>query len=237
MSVEAITWAFDLEIDDPIEKFVLVALANYADGYGLCWVSQARLVQRCSCSERKVRYAIRALEERGLILRFERRRDNGSRSSDGSLLVGFPGREIPRSREDHAEFSRLDVVAWEAVTTSTRHVVPGAATRHGVPPPPGTVCRSPRHGVPPQNHHRIHNIESFPPTPQNAGAETKPEENRNEQERGRKRRPETSDRRGTVAGIPRDAWAAAAARADQGGVQFKSPASGSGGDGGGGENG
>ncbi|WP_280142376.1 hypothetical protein [Pseudovibrio ascidiaceicola] len=37
ISVQAITWAYGRgDITDPIEKFVLITTANFADEYGLC---------------------------------------------------------------------------------------------------------------------------------------------------------------------------------------------------------
>src|SRR5699024_10402437 len=76
----------------------------------------------------------------GLIVRVPRRRDNGSRQSVVAILVGFPDRTVPSSREDHEVFRLLDVDAWEKVATSNRHRVPPVAT--------GTTCPTPRHHVP-----------------------------------------------------------------------------------------
>lgn len=135
------TWAYGLPCDgDPIGKFILVTLANFADDFGVTWVSQGRLQRDCACSERKVRDALNAFETAGLILRTMRRRGDGSRQSDGIVLVGFPGRVIPARRDDHHIFELLDDVAWARVSTSNRPRVPVVAT--------GTTCRSNRHHVP-----------------------------------------------------------------------------------------
>ena len=144
MSVQAISWAYRVAgIDDPIEAFLLVTLANYADEFGVCFPSQSTLRANCRCSERKVRDSLKSLEERGLILRIMRRRDNGSRRSDVIILIGFDERNPLRSPSDHPVLERLNLVEAD---------LSGAINRHTVPPAPtGTTCPTPRHHVPPLN--------------------------------------------------------------------------------------
>ena len=132
MSVQAITWAFQASVADPIKKFILVTLGNYADEYGVCWPSQSTLIAACSCSERKLRESLKSLEAEGWIKRIQRRRKNGSRRSDAVLLVGFSERKIPLSADEHPILALLDVVPDDTPSTITRHVVPGL-NRHVVP--------------------------------------------------------------------------------------------------------
>jgi len=143
MSVQAITWAFQASVADPIKKFILVTLGNYADEYGVCWPSQSTLIAACSCSERKLRESLKSLEAEGWIKRIQRRRKNGSRRSDAVLLVGFSERKIPLSADEHPILALLDVVPDDTPSTITRHVVPGlnrhvvpGLNRHVVPDPP-----------------------------------------------------------------------------------------------------
>ena len=147
MSVQAITWAFQASVADPIKKFILVTLGNYADEYGVCWPSQSTLIVACSCSERKLRESLKSLEAEGWIKRIQRRRKNGSRRSDAVLLVGFPERKIPLSADEHPILALLDVVSTDTPSTITRHVVPGL-NRHVVP---GLN----RHVVPGLNRHVV----------------------------------------------------------------------------------
>ena len=135
MSVQAITWAYQTNISDPIKKFILVTLGNYADEYGVCWPSQSTLIAACSCSERKLRESLKSLEAEGWIKRIQRRRKNGSRRSDAVLLVGFLERKIPLLADEHPILALLDVVPEDTPTTINRHVVPGPP-RHVVPDPP-----------------------------------------------------------------------------------------------------
>lgn len=141
VSVQAITWALSIDDpDDPITRFVLVALANYADDYGVCWPAQSTLLENVKCSERKLRNCLRELVEGGFIEVVERRRPNGSRRSNAYLLIGFEGRKIPQEAGDHPIIAPPDVAPPSAADTSNRHDMPPAAT--------GTTCRATRHHVP-----------------------------------------------------------------------------------------
>lgn len=90
MSVQAITWAYSVaDLDDPITRFALVTLANYADQQRVCTLSQARLLSYLRCSERKLRYCLRDLEAAGLIRAVERCRSDGSRAPNAYELTGW----------------------------------------------------------------------------------------------------------------------------------------------------
>lgn len=110
MSVQAVSWAFAAPISDSTEKFVLVAISNYADEFGVCWPSQATLIAHCSCSERKLRDCLKSLDARGFIKRVARWRPNGSRRSDAVLLIGFSGRRLPCSPDEHPILALFDPV-------------------------------------------------------------------------------------------------------------------------------
>jgi DNA-binding transcriptional MocR family regulator len=108
VSVQAISWAFSVPgIDDTYEAFVLVALANYADDYGVAFPSVSTLASECRCSTRKVKYALAALEERGLIQGISRRRPNGSQRSSAFILTGFADRKIPARADEHPVLEQL----------------------------------------------------------------------------------------------------------------------------------
>lgn len=89
MSVEAITWAVKFEAENATEKAVLLILANYADGEGTSFPGQQSIAKQASCGERTVRRILSSLEERGVIRREERRRRDGSRTSDVIVLAAF----------------------------------------------------------------------------------------------------------------------------------------------------
>jgi helix-turn-helix protein len=89
MSVEAITWAVKYPAENATEKAILLVLANYADGAGASFPGQQSIASLASCGERTVRRVLASFEERGIIRREERRRRDGSRTSDVIVLVAF----------------------------------------------------------------------------------------------------------------------------------------------------
>ena len=89
MSVEAITWAVKFPAENATEKAILLVLANYADGSGASFPGQQSIADQAACGERTVRRILASLEERGVIRREERRRRDGSRTSDVIVLVAF----------------------------------------------------------------------------------------------------------------------------------------------------
>lgn len=82
MSVRAITAAMDVRGVSPTEKLLLIVLANYADEHNRCYPSQSRLADEACLSRRSVTTILGDLQARGLITRVERKRPDGSRSSD-----------------------------------------------------------------------------------------------------------------------------------------------------------
>jgi len=90
MSVQAITCALAVRGVSASEKLVLLALANYADEHMRCWPSQARLADDTCLTERTMRSVLASLEERRLLSRKERRRQDGTRASD-VITLHFAG--------------------------------------------------------------------------------------------------------------------------------------------------
>lgn len=81
MSVQAMTWAIDLEIK-PMPKLVLICLANYSDKDGHAFPGQKRLAEDSGLSVRAVRDNLEKLEFCGAISRQHRQRKSGARTSD-----------------------------------------------------------------------------------------------------------------------------------------------------------
>jgi DNA-binding transcriptional ArsR family regulator len=90
MSVQAMTWAFEQDVE-PHAKLVLLALANRANHEtGMCYPGQELIGQECSMSSRTVRRHLKVLEERGLITRRARMLSEGrGRTSDAYLLAFY----------------------------------------------------------------------------------------------------------------------------------------------------
>lgn len=89
MSHQAVTWAYEQDVQPTGAKFVLVTLANYANADGYCYPSQITLARDTGQSERAVRNHLDALEASGYLLRERRHAKSGHRKSDGFWLVGF----------------------------------------------------------------------------------------------------------------------------------------------------
>lgn len=81
MSTQALTWAFEVDLETR-PKFVLVALANYADEVGECFPSQELIARMTGQSSRSVRTQLAALEESGWVSRKPRYGRDGKRTSD-----------------------------------------------------------------------------------------------------------------------------------------------------------
>lgn len=66
MSIALMTevWQSDLPMT---EKMVLLCLADYANDRGECWPAVETIAAKCSCTDRTVQKAIKALEERGAL--------------------------------------------------------------------------------------------------------------------------------------------------------------------------
>ena len=92
MSVKALSWAFDVQIDDPLAKLVLLAIANnHNEAHGIAWPSVAHLCHVTGASERTVRNKLARLEDAGLI----RRKYRTGRSTQYVMLFATPAPAAP----------------------------------------------------------------------------------------------------------------------------------------------
>ena len=91
MSNEALAWAFKTKLRTT-QKFVLVALADYADDDHSCYPSYKLTAQRIGASVSTVRRAIESLESDGYVRVSKRYGDDGKQTSNRYVLnVGFWG--------------------------------------------------------------------------------------------------------------------------------------------------
>jgi DNA-binding transcriptional ArsR family regulator len=81
VSYHLAAWAMDVDVP-PREKLMLILIASHANDEGECFPSQTTLAYRSGLSRRTVLRSLAELEERGIITRRQRRRPDGSRSSD-----------------------------------------------------------------------------------------------------------------------------------------------------------
>jgi hypothetical protein len=115
MSVVAITWAWKQQVRSTI-KFVLVALANFANDYGeSCFPAQLTLAAMTGMKERAIRSALCELEKAGLIERTARRYKG--RATSDSYKLFCAERKPPFGSENSVGDAGRDVLqpASEAV--------------------------------------------------------------------------------------------------------------------------
>lgn len=82
MSVRALNWAFEQVTELPVDKLILLALADFADQEGQCFPGQDVLAKRGLCSTDTVQRAMKRLISAGLIERTKRYGSTGHRISD-----------------------------------------------------------------------------------------------------------------------------------------------------------
>ncbi len=93
MSIYAMVWAYEQHVEGHGAKFTLVTAAQYANEDGVCWVSQETLSADMDMGLSTVRRHLKHLEEDAkLIRRIERRRKDGTRTSDLIQLLGYTNR-------------------------------------------------------------------------------------------------------------------------------------------------
>ena len=70
MSIALMTAIWEMDFT-PVDKLVLLALADWANEDGKCWPSIAKIAAKTGCGERTVQRALREAENRGLLTRHE----------------------------------------------------------------------------------------------------------------------------------------------------------------------
>jgi biotin operon repressor len=82
MSVRQIGWAVSRKGLKTLDKLVLIILADRADKDGWSFMAQATIAKQAGASRRSVLDAMQRLSEFGLIVRVQRQRPGGGRTSD-----------------------------------------------------------------------------------------------------------------------------------------------------------
>lgn len=98
MNFGAIAWAFERVDVTPIQKLILIKLADAADANGVASVSENQLAAWACCSKRAAGDALRALEKRGLL-------EVESPYPGATLLKRLPIELPPRWEEAREKFA------------------------------------------------------------------------------------------------------------------------------------
>ncbi|MDP7701387.1 helix-turn-helix domain-containing protein [Mycobacterium sp. TY815] len=95
MSWEALAWAKDSEISQPVAKFILVLLANKADENFSCYPSIRTLMAESGAGRSTVLRALSYLEMRGFMTRRPQFHDSGARRSTRYYLNHPRAQNLP----------------------------------------------------------------------------------------------------------------------------------------------
>ncbi len=92
MSIEAIAWAFKQPIQKSSTKFVLIAIADNADAYGICFPSYKHIRKKTSLGRSTIAQCIKELVDNGIITLASRNRpEDNSQASNAYLLPIYKG--------------------------------------------------------------------------------------------------------------------------------------------------
>lgn len=104
MSIKTLDWAFDIQIDNPGAKLVLLALANYDNSEGGSFPTIGKIEKLTSIKPRTIATHLNFLEDQGIIKRHERFLANGGKASN---LYEFCRGVLPIQQESTAESAGL----------------------------------------------------------------------------------------------------------------------------------
>lgn len=138
MSIEALNWAFNVQVQNAGAKLVLLTLANYSNEIFEAYPSQKALAKKTCLSERAIRDNLVRLEEMKLISRVPRTRSNGSYTTDlFKLNVGCDA--VVESAETEPETQRQNLPAAESADgkncQTQRQILPNPAADSAAPEP------------------------------------------------------------------------------------------------------
>jgi hypothetical protein len=125
VSLVALSWAWDQEGLDPIEKFVLVAISDaHNESNGRCFPSVKTIARRTGASERTVQRYIGQLERRALIARVANFGEDGRQRSNEYRLAVDAQIQIPIQSGEGDSLSPRGVV-HDPGEGDTRDTLPG----------------------------------------------------------------------------------------------------------------
>lgn len=122
MSWKALEWSVVVEVSTPIERLVLMLLANRADDNFSCYPSQRTLVSETCAARSTVLKVLRKLEDDGFLVRVARHHESGARRSNRYLL-------------NHPDAPHMQGSPNLGLSESARTAGPVRSSYRGCPPP------------------------------------------------------------------------------------------------------
>lgn len=117
MSIRAIDWAFGTKIENPGAKFVLVALANYANAENFSYPSVKKIEEITGVKARTIAEHLKFLEDASFIKRHPRFLKNGGRASTLYEICISPQPPMPPGQEAPDEGADLSYPSLEPEDT------------------------------------------------------------------------------------------------------------------------
>lgn len=136
LNPHATRWASQVQNIGASGRSVLMVLAAHADRFGCSCCGQVRLAKQGQVSERTVRSKLQQLEAQGLIRRFHRMTRYGGRTTDVTMLIGWPDRYLVPP-QGHPKFGRRVV---ESAVDRLERAWAEQQARKALPPPPAKLA-------------------------------------------------------------------------------------------------
>lgn len=145
MSIQAVAWAIETRVGNPMLKVLLIAIANYADVEWKCWPSQTTLAHDTEVADRTIRRGLKDLVELGFIAIEPNHRSDGSRSTSIIRIrnqptgqnVHPPGHSSVHPAPDIAMSTPPDSKVSGATEPSMNHQIEPSNKNRGVGKPTG----------------------------------------------------------------------------------------------------
>lgn len=134
MSLKAMTWAFAQPLAGN-EKVILLALADAADDFGICWPSVPNIASKAFVSERTVQRVIRDLIDGGYLSTVARSHENGRTAANKYLLQMAEGDNLSEGDTGVTVEGDNCVTPLKGTQTGTVTIEHKTRARRGVPLP------------------------------------------------------------------------------------------------------
>lgn len=160
----SMTWmvrAFDVKVNNPVRKLILIKLADNANDEGVCWPSYHHIADQCECSERTAMNHIKTLEDTGFI-RVQRR--DGPKGNISNLYTLLFDKPVVAPSEGNSPAPKKPKKAAKNTGLPSENTAPPSAN-DSLPPSEGDSLAPCANAAPPSEN-------AAPPPSENAAPRT-----------------------------------------------------------------